>query len=279
MNQFASLSAAAILLAAPLFAEEAPAPRKLAGDFKFTEGPALAPDGRIFFVDIPNTRIHVYDPKTGETKIHRENSGGANGLQWTADGTLYACEGKARRISRQKGDAIEAVVERFEGKRFNAPNDLVLDQAGGLYFTDPAYGLKDPDKELAVEAVYYVAKDGAIRQLIKDLKRPNGITLTPDGGTLYVADAGGSAIWKYPVTAPGQLGEGAKIAGIGSDGMVLDPKGNLLCTWKGAVVVLDPAGKELRSIPLPEGPANLELVGEKLYVTARTSFYEVTYKP
>lgn len=254
--------------------------KQLATSFAFTEGPALGPDGKIYFSDIPNSRIHAHDPKSGDTKIHRENSGGANGLEWSADGsTLFACEGKARRISRQKGDAIEAVVDQFEGKKLNAPNDLALDKHGGLYFTDPAYGLKDADKEQSCEGVYYVAADGKTKRVIDTMKRPNGITISPDGKTLVVADHGGSAIWKYPVTAPGQLGEGKKIADIGSDGLVLDAKGNILCTWKTDVVVLGPDGAELRKIKIPEGPANVELVGEKLYITARKSFYVLDYKP
>jgi sugar lactone lactonase YvrE len=129
--------------------------RKLADGFKFTEGPAWSRSGRIYFSDIPNERIHIHDPATGETTIHRESSGRANGLMFTPSGALLACEGGNRRLTRQFGETIAVLAERFEGKRLNSPNDLVMDGQGGTYFTDPRYGKRD-DMEMDVEGVYAI---------------------------------------------------------------------------------------------------------------------------
>lgn len=251
-------------------------PKKLAEGFKFTEGPIAGPDGRIYFSDIPNNRIHVHDPKSGETKVHREETGGANGLVWTSEGALLACEGRARRVSLQKGDQVTTLVDAADGKKLNAPNDLVLDGEGGLYFSDPAYGLKPEDQEQPHEAVYYATlAEGKARAVVTDFVRPNGLVFSPDKKTLYIADAGGGKTYAFDVTGAGQLANRREFAPIGSDGMTIDSLGRVYLTWKGDVWVFGSDGKELARLACPEGPANCKLVGRTLYITARTGFYAI----
>ena len=248
--------------------------RKLADGFKFTEGPALAPDGRIYFNDIPNERTHIYDPKTGETSVFREPSGRANGLFFTATGALIACEGGNRRVTRTWGDEVTVLADSFEGKKLNSPNDCVLDAIGGIYFTDPRYGNND-DRELDVEAVYYFDRKGKLTQVATDLTKPNGLIFSPDYQTLYIADPGAETIWAYDVVGEGKITNKRKFAAVGSDGMTVDVRGNIYCTWKGEVIAFAPEGKEVLRLKCPEGPANCLLVGKTLYVTARTGFYVI----
>jgi sugar lactone lactonase YvrE len=260
---------------------EGEAVRKLADGFKFTEGPAKGKDGRIYFNDIPNERTHVYDPKTGETAVHRENTGRANGLMFDAEGGLYACEGGARRVTRQVGDEVRVVVDAFEGKKLNSPNDLALDNEGGLYFTDPRYGKDRSDMELEKESVYYVDGEGKVNLATEDVVKPNGIIFSPDFETLYIADPGAETIWAFEVEEEGVLGKKRKLAGIGSDGMTVDERGNVYCTWKGEVWIFSPEGEEIARIACPEGPANCTFggpEGKTLYITARTGFYAIDLK-
>ncbi len=249
--------------------------RKLAGDFKFTEGPALAPDGKIYFTDIPNERIHAYDPATGQTTVFREPSGKANGLFFTPAGALVACEGGSRRLTRTDfAGRIEVLAESFEGKKLNSPNDVVPDGHGGFYFTDPRYGPND-DREIDIEAVYYVDRNGKISQVAADLVKPNGILASPDDRILYIADPGAEKIYAYDIEGPGKLANPREFAPVGSDGLSIDKLGNLYVTWKGDVIAYSPAGKEVLRLAPPEAPANCLLVGKTLYVTARTGFYAI----
>ena len=250
--------------------------RKLADGFKFTEGPALGPDGKIYFNDIPNERTHVYDPATGETSVFREPSGRANGLFWIPGGALIACEGGNRRVTRTAADgSISVLAESFGGKKFNSPNDCVIDPVGGIYFTDPHYGRDKSGLEMGVEAVYYINRKGKVSQVAADLTKPNGLILSPDDSILYIADPGAETIWAYDVTGEGMIENKRKFAPVGSDGMTMDTAGNVYCTWKEAVRVFAPSGEEIAKIPFPENPANCLLSGNTLYVTARTGFYAV----
>lgn len=259
----------------PLLAEGAEF-RKLADGFKFTEGPALGPDGRVYFNDIPNERTHAYDPETGETTKFREPSGKANGLWWGAAGRLISCEGGARQVTERVGDKLIVLADSFDGKKLNSPNDCIADGFGGIYFTDPRYGKRD-NLEQDSEAVYYLDRRNKLARIADDLVRPNGIILSPDGGTLYIADQGDEKIWAYPVTGPGQVGEKRPFAPVPSDGMSVDVRGNVYATdtSAGEVVAYSPEGEEVLRIAPPEAPANCLLAGKTLYVTARTGFYAI----
>lgn len=248
--------------------------RKLGEGYKFTEGPAVGPEGKIYFNDIPNENTHVYDPETGVISLFRANTGRANGMFFTSDGAMLVCEGGNRRVSRIYQEKETVLVSSFEGKKLNSPNDIVPDSSGGFYFTDPRYGKRD-NMELEVEAVYYVGRNGAISRVAGDLTKPNGIILSPDGKVLYVADPGAETIWAYDVDGPGKISGKRKFAGVGSDGMTVDRSNNLYCTWKGEVIVFAPGGDEILRVSPPEAPANCLLVGKTLYVTARKGFYAI----
>ncbi|HRQ88431.1 MAG TPA: DUF1080 domain-containing protein [Bacteroidia bacterium] len=249
--------------------------RKLADGFRFTEGPALAPDGTLYFTDIPNERIHIYDPATGKTSVYREASGQANGLFFTPAGALLVCEGGARRVTRTDHTGKTTVLaETYEGKKLNSPNDIAPDGVGGFYFTDPRYG-KGDDREIDVEAVYYIDRGGKLTQVIADLVRPNGVILSPDGKTLYIADEGAGTLHAYDIEGPGKLANARKFADVGSDGFSTDRLGNLYATWKGEIIAFSPEGKEVLRLAAPEAPANCLLVGKTLYVTARTGLYAI----
>lgn len=248
--------------------------KKLAGDFKFTEGPALAPDGRIFFNDIPNERTHAYDPASGETTVIREESGRANGLFFTPAGAFVSCEGGNRRVTRTDyAGNVTVLADKFDGKKLNSPNDIVPDGIGGFYFTDPRYG-KNDDREIDIEAVYYIDRKGKVTQVAADLVKPNGIILSPDEKTLYIADPGAETIWAYDVEDPGKISNKRKFADVGSDGMTVDKLGNIYVTWTD-VIAFSPEGKEVLRLTPPEKPANCLLVGKTLYVTAQTGFYAI----
>ncbi len=247
---------------------------KLADGFKFTEGPALGPDGRIYFNDIPNQRTHVFDRTTGKTSVFRENTGKANGLFFTPNDALLSCEGGSRQVTRRWRESEQQLASQYSGTKLNSPNDLVLDTVGGIYFTDPRYGNRD-DMEMEIEGVYYLPRGGKLMRLADDIKRPNGIILSPDFKILYVADTGGNKIWAFDVKGPGKIENKREFFGMGSDGMSIDSAGNVYLTTAGSIVVVDPAGKEIERRKMPENPSNCLLVGNTLFVTARTGFYSV----
>ena len=264
--------------------------RQVATGFKFTEGPALGPDGRIYFSDIPNERIHIFDPASGQVSLHRENSGKANGLMFLPSGALVASEGGARQMSRQFGDEIAVFATGLEEKPFNSPNDVDIDGKGGVYFTDPAYGKKPDEIEIGGEAVYYATADkkyfnkpAKVKRVVDSLVRPNGVLVSNDHSTLYVIDNGANALWAFPIQEDGGVGEGLLLCRFkegeerGGDGLTSDEFGNLYVAAQN-IYVISPTGEHLGVIEVPERPANC-VFGPKgsktLYITAKTSVYAV----
>ncbi|HKJ67004.1 MAG TPA: SMP-30/gluconolactonase/LRE family protein [bacterium] len=250
--------------------------QQLAGDFRFTEGPAPDIRGNIYFTDIPNNRIHVWTLEDALTTF-RENSGGANGLYFDSQGNLIACEGGNRRLVSisPQGD-VTVLADTYQGNRFNSPNDLWVDADDGVYFSDPRYGNRD-NMEMG-EHVYYLSPDRErLIRVIDDMERPNGVIGTSDGKTLYVADQGAGETYRYTINEDGTLSDKTLFVSQGSDGMTIDNQGNIYIT-SGAVEVYDPEGAHVLSISIPESPANLCFGGEnadELYITARTSLYVV----
>jgi len=257
-------------------------------DAEFSEGPALAADGSILFSDIGN-RILRFDPKTMQTRVDREPSGRANGLMFDAQGRLVACEGAntggGRRISRTRADGtVETVADRFEGRRFNSPNDLVIDPKGRIYFTDPRYVGDDP-RELDFEAVFVIDPQGSVRIATREVVKPNGILMTPDMKTVYLADndskaEGNHLLLKFRVRDDGTLGDRSVLWDFGPnkrgiDGMTLDREGNIYATAgrgsEAGVYIFSPTGTNLAFLPTPGDPTNCIFGGEDrrtLYITA-----------
>ena len=248
--------------------------RKLADGFRFTEGPAINGEGLVYFNDIPNQRTHVYSPSSGNTTVVRNESGKANGMYFSPSGALIVCEGGTRKLTRIFNGKRSVLAETYEGKQLNSPNDLVLDPQGGIYFSDPRYGNRD-DLEQPVEGVYYLPRNGKLKRVIDDLSRPNGLILSPDHRKLYVADQAENTTWVYDVQKNGDLKNKTKFCDSGSDGMTVDQFGNLFLTSRGEVIAFAPDGQVIGRLKPPEAPSNCVLVGNKLYITARTGFYVV----
>jgi gluconolactonase len=250
---------------------------KLAGGFKFTEGPAADAKGNVFFTDIPNNRIHKLS-LDGELSTFRENSGGANGLFFEKNGNLLACEGGGRRlVSISPQGRVTVLADRYQGKRFNSLNDLWIDPKGGIYFTDPRYGRRD-NMEQGGEHVYYLSPGRKyLVRVIEDMVRPNGIIGTPDGKLLYVTDHGGGKTFVYAINKDGILSNKKLFAPEGSDGMTIDDRGNVYLTTS-VVAVYNKKGRKIEVIKVPERPANVCFGGKDkgtLFITARTSLYSV----
>jgi gluconolactonase len=253
---------------------------KLAGDFKFTEGPAADADGNVFFTDQPNDRIMKWGTD-GKLSTFLQPCGRSNGLCFDAKGNLWACADDKNELWRidPKGK-VTVVVKDYKGKLLNGPNDVWVRPDGGLYLTDPYYkrdywkrGPKEQDKE----AVYYLAPDGkALTRVADDLQQPNGIIGTADGKKLYVADIKGNKTYAYDVQEDGTLKNKKLFCERGSDGMTLDDAGNVYLTGRG-VIVFDKDGKEVEKIDVPElWTANVCFGGkdrQTLFITASKGLY------
>ena len=290
-----------------------------------TEGPAVAPDGSIYFTDIPvgtdKGLIMRFNPRSGRTSIFSKDSGKANGLIFDAKGDLIACEGSdsgGRCVSRWdvKTGKRTVIADSYEGKRFNAPNDVCVDRQGRLYFTDPRY-LGDEPRELEHRAVYRIDADGAVIEITHDVAKPNGIALSPDGRTLYVADHdngtdkidptkpapahGPMAIYAFRLNEEGTVsGRRRTIVDFGNeagcDGMTVDEEGNIYLTARSlkrpGVLVVDPNGTEVAFIatgaknqPPKDAvgmPSNVEFgLGDEsqvLYIIVDFSLYRIPLK-
>ncbi len=271
---------------------------KIADDLLWSEGPLWdAKRKTLLFSDIPNNVIMQWSDAKGVSRF-LERSGytgaapftgkepGSNGLTFDLQGRLTLCQHGDRRISRREADGtVVPLATGFEGKRLNSPNDLVFDDQGALYFTDPPYGLPgtftDPTKELPFQGVYRVSTDGKITLLTKELEAPNGLAFAPDYKSLYVANSQTTlAIWKvFPVNADGSLGTGRVFAdstrlykdGDGvPDGMKVDVKGNVFATGPGGVLIYTPDGTLLGRILTGVPTANVAFGedGATLFITA-----------
>ena len=254
---------------------------KLAGDFEFTEGPAVDAEGNVYFTDIPKHMIYVW---TIDDKLDtfRVNSGLANGLYFDKDENLLACEGEKGQITSTSPDGdYTAIATEYNGKRFNQPNDLWPDAKGGVYFTDPFYGGDESNLPQDGMHVYYISPDHrSVTRVCDDFEKPNGVMGSPDGKTLYVTDARAEKTYKYDIQEDGSLANKTLFLDLGCDGMTVDVTGNIYFTTSGksAVDIFSPVGKLLESIPVPEKPANVCFGGKdrnQLYITARTSIYRV----
>jgi gluconolactonase len=260
----------------------------VATGFQFTEGPVWqSRGGFLLFSDIPADRIYALD-KGGRAAVYREPSGHSNGLTFDAAGCLLTCEHGNRRVSREEpGGPTTVVADRFQGKRLNSPNDLVVKSDGSVYFTDPPYGVRPEEQELAVHGVFRVSAGSTdVELLAEDFVMPNGLAFSPSESRLYIDDSAPERrhIRVFDVATDGTLVNGRLFHDMNvqepgaPDGMKVDVDGRLYCTGAGGVWVFGPDGTHLGTIVTPEKPANCAWGDEDwrtLYITARTSIYRI----
>lgn len=258
---------------------------KISDQFSFTEGPAVNKQGDIYFTDQPNDKIWKYDIN-GQLSLFMEKTGRSNGLYFDKKGNIISCADEKNELwSISPDKKIKILLNNFEGKKLNGPNDLWIDAKGGIYFTDPYYQRdywtrKKP--EMDGKKVYYLPAGKKIPIIVGDkFVQPNGIVGTPDGKYLYVADIGDSKIYKYSIKKDGTLSDRSVFAPEGSDGMTLDTKGNLYITGKG-VTVYDASGLKIGNIPIPSNWVGNVCFGGKdrklLFITASESIYSMQMK-
>lgn len=274
---------------------------RVARGFAFTEGPVWMPDGSLLFGDLPNNVIRRWDSAGGVTTFRKRSgyaaadlppggSMGSNGLTLDDRGRLTICEPGNRRVTRMEPDgAITVLADRWQGHRFNSPNDLVYRSDGSLYFTDPPHGLvgedESPLKELSFNGVFRLA-GGSLQLLDSTMRRPNGLAFSPDERVLYVANADPrNKIWKrFDVAPDGGLSNGSvfldlnREPGTAPDGMKVDVEGNLYLTGAGGLWIVSPAGRILGLIRTRFEPSNVAWGGHDgrtLYLTARPEVYRI----
>lgn len=256
--------------------------QKLAGGFAFTEGPTCDRKGNLFFVDQPNDRIMKWSTK-GQLTTFLQPSGRANGMMFDAKGQLIACADEHNELwSISPRKKIKVLAKHFGTNYFNGPNDLWIAPGGGLYFTDPFYRRKWWDHQmmsLTNEEVFYLSSDRkTLKRVTEDLKKPNGITGTPDGKNLFVSDIRDSKTWRYDIAPDGSLTNKTFFCALGSDGMTIDVEGNVYLTGKG-VIVFDRTGKQIDHVDVPEKwAANVCFGGpdrKTLFITATESLYSI----
>jgi gluconolactonase len=264
---------------APSLPAQASGVERYGSDFGYVEGPVWSKQGFLIFSDMFDSRIMKMS-HASHSEIYRDYTNGANGNSMDVQGRLYSCERDGRRVVRMEKDgSLTTIASEFEGKRLNDPNDVVVRRDGQVYFTDPAPKDSLQHFELGYSGVYHVTPQGAI-SLITRMTRPNGVALTPDGRTLYVADTTERMIMAYDLDAEGNASrERVFISGIdgGPDGLRVAANGNVYIACRG-IAVYRRDGKFIRMMEFPEMPANCTF-GDRdlktLYVTARTSVYRV----
>ncbi len=248
---------------------------KIATGLHYAEGPAWSPEGFLIFSDTPENKLHKMIPGKGDAEF-AEIAGGAMGNAFDAQGRRYTCEFRERRVTRtSKNGKVEVLASRFEGKRLNGPNDIVVRRDGQIFFTDPAFGNQQDGRELDFYGVFRVLPHGEPSAIAKWRTRPNGIALSPNGKTLYVSDSDARLVRAYDLDhGPGERVLIEKIPGV-PDGIRVDEKGDLWIAAK-AVYEYSAQGKLLGEIRLTGTPTNLTFGDadlESLFITTRTEVY------
>ena len=259
--------------------------------FEGTEGPIALEDGSLIFTETRANRV-TRIAEDGSTSSFLENTNGTNGLAFNKKGELVSVQNLQPKIGVVYPAGKEKIwVDQYEGKAFQRPNDLVINKKGGVYFTDIGVLPKGENTTPARPAVYYVTPDGKISQVINDIPRPNGIQLSRDEKTLYVANTAGEHVLAYKILDDGKLGakqEFAKLEGFqkndagelssGADGLAIDDKGRLYVASNAGIQVFDDKGSALGVIPVPHKPQNLAFAGKDkktLYIVGRGAAYKV----
>jgi len=285
----ALLSITLLASAGPALGEGVVAPgaklEKLAGDFAFTEGPTCDRAGNVFFVDQPNNRIMKWSTD-GRLATFMQPSGYANGMCFDANDNLIACADEHNQLwSIAPDKTVTVLVTNYQGKYMNGPNDVWIAPNGGMFLTDPFYQRSWWDHTamaLPSQEVFYLAPDRkTLTRVTDDLKKPNGITGTPDGKRLYVSDIGAGKTWRYDIQPDGSLTNKTFYCPLGSDGMTMDAAGNLYLTGHG-VTVFDSNGQQIDHIAVPENwTANVCFSGpdrKTLFITASKSLYSINLR-
>ena len=274
---------------------------KVATGFLFVEGP-MWKDGKLWFSDVRGDKVRTYDPKMGKVTVVLKDSGGAkdappdanfgsNAMITDKDGSILLTRMAIGTIERMDDQGnLKPFLAKYQGKRFNSPNDLVFTKDGALWFTDPSFGLpkmdKDPKKELKFNAVWRYA-DGKLTPAITDMTQPNGIGFSPDDKTLYVSNSQPDMYLRaYDVGPGGKLSNPRTIISYpGSapdvpDGLKVDSAGNIWSTGPGGIRIISPQGKVLGQLVVPETVANIGFAedGRTVYLTGSTSLYRLHTK-
>ena len=280
--KLACLVASVVLFIVGCFAQDFTElrPQKIATNYVFTEGPVWSHEGYLVFSDIPGNKLLKFTPGEPPT-IFRDNSNGAIGNSFDEQGRLYTCESHARRVTRtDKKGRVEVLAERWQGKRLNAPNDIVVRRDGQVYFTDPAFGNQRDTRELDFCGVFRISHHGELDLVAKFKTRPNGIALAPNGRVLYVTNSDERNVRAYDLDKNGSASNErvliSNIAGI-PDGVKVDESGNLYIAAT-QIEIYSAEGKHLGSIRSYETPSNCAFGDadfQSLYITARTSLYRV----
>ena len=256
---------------------------KLADGFSFTEGPIADKKGNVYFTDQPNDRILLWSVD-GALSTFLEESGRANGLYFDRDGRLLSCSDMDNQLWSIGMDGSHTVlVDGFDDKKINGPNDVWVSPQGGIYFTDPLYvrdyWTRDPKTQTDGENVYYLSPDRKTLTIADgDLVKPNGIVGTPDGKHIYVADIQARKTYIYDILSDGSLANKRLFANSGSDGMTIDNRGNIYMTGRG-VIVFNPEGEQIENIAIEDtGTTNVCFGGKDgktLFITAVKYLYGV----
>lgn len=254
----------------------------VADNFKFTEGPAVDAKGNVFFTDQPNDRIMKWDASTNSISLYMQPAGRSNGLYFDNSGNLLACADEKFelwQIGTNKN--ISVILDNYQNKKLNGPNDLWLDKNGGIYFTDPYYQRPywtRTSGEIENKNVYYLTPDRTELKIVaSDLVQPNGIIGTPDGHKIYIADIGDTRIYSFTINSDASFSNKTLFVEEKSDGMTLDNQGHLYITNDKGVTVFNAAGKQVLNIPTNQSwTANVTFGGKEqniLFITAMTSVY------
>ncbi len=254
---------------------------RMAGGYRFADGPVWTPDKRLFFTELPTNTIYQWIPGQ-KIEPMRSESNGAQGLTFDPQDRLYICESRGRRVIRQdKKGKFDVLAEKWEGKRLNGPNDIVVRKDGNVYFTDSVFGSALSRRELDFNGIFHISPKGELNVIAKwKHSRPNGITLSPNGKLLYVSSSDDRKIVAFDLDKNGAAtNERAFVTGISGvpGGIRCDEKGNLYLAANG-VQIFTHEGRKIRDIELADFPSNLafgEADLQTLFVTTRRSLYRI----
>ena len=254
---------------------------KIAEGFRFTEGPVWM-EGKLLFSDIPENKVYQWSKEKG-IEVFLDSSGNSNGLALDSQGNLLLAQHGKRRVARIVDGIESSIVDSFEGKKLNSPNDMTIHSNGSIYFTDPPYGIEEDEEELGFYGIYKLTLNGEITLLDKSLIRPNGLAFSPDEKKLYVADSQERKIYVWSVDERGTISDKKLFVDMKSekkgsaDGMKMGKDGLLYATGPGGIWIIDDKGNVVKTIDVPGQTTNCNWGpnGEILYITSGDAVYKM----